>query len=254
MKILVAYDGSAEARNALNWAVQLARAEGRHTVTVISVIPTLEVTLPIADAVDPSSDAGKHRAYLTDGKSSWPRLGSRRPPSSKRAIRPRRYSISPRERASRSSWSGTGGLAERGGSSWGRFRIGWSVTRASPSWWSASGVRRFDDAARRRCGEPGQPERAHTLQKLATSDRLAHLGQLFPKALEWRAVSRNPPAIWRCLFQPFRGDCVSPMRLPSASLAIATSLPPPTSFTSCWTWAPASTSDCRLLLASSTSQ
>jgi nucleotide-binding universal stress UspA family protein len=75
VKILVAYDGSGEARNALNWAAQLAKAEGRHTVTVISVIPTLEVTVPIADAVDPSSDAGKHRAYLTDAKEILAKAG-----------------------------------------------------------------------------------------------------------------------------------------------------------------------------------
>ena len=68
MKILVAYDGSAEARNALNWAGQLARGQGEHTVTVIGVVPTLEATVPIADAVDPSSGAAKVRTQLAEAE------------------------------------------------------------------------------------------------------------------------------------------------------------------------------------------
>ena len=68
MKILVAYDGSAEARNALSWAGQLARGQGEHTVTVIGVVPTLEATEPIADAVDPSSGAAKVRIHLAEAE------------------------------------------------------------------------------------------------------------------------------------------------------------------------------------------
>ena len=75
MKILVAYDGSEEARNALRWAGQLAGTSGNNTVTVISVVPTLEVTLPIADAVDPSSDAPKHRAQLAEAKELLAQIG-----------------------------------------------------------------------------------------------------------------------------------------------------------------------------------
>ena len=60
-------------------------------------------------------------------------------------------------------------------------------------------------------------------------------------------------------FEGKRGDyvawatyCISPMRLLSASLTVATSLPPPTSLISCCTCAPAARRDCRLCLMSST--
>jgi hypothetical protein len=49
-------------------------------------------------------------------------------------------------------------------------------------------------------------------------------------------------------------DWSRPMGLPSGSLTDATSLPPPTSLTACWTSAPASTSCWRLSLMSSTCQ
>jgi nucleotide-binding universal stress UspA family protein len=75
VKILAAYDGSAEARNALKWAGQLAKGEGEHTVTVIGVVPTLEATVPIADAVDPSSGAGKVRAQLDAAKELLDKMG-----------------------------------------------------------------------------------------------------------------------------------------------------------------------------------
>jgi nucleotide-binding universal stress UspA family protein len=75
MKILVAYDGSEEGRNALRWAGQLSQAPGEHPVTVISVAPTLEVTEPIADAVDPTSDVAKHRAQLEEAKELLAKAG-----------------------------------------------------------------------------------------------------------------------------------------------------------------------------------
>jgi nucleotide-binding universal stress UspA family protein len=75
MKILVAYDGSEGARNALRWAAQLGPASGAHSVTVISVAPTLEATEPIADAVDPSSDMATHREQLADAKKLLTKAG-----------------------------------------------------------------------------------------------------------------------------------------------------------------------------------
>jgi nucleotide-binding universal stress UspA family protein len=68
VKILVAYDGSGEAQNALKWAQQLAKATGEHSLTVISVAPTLELTEPIVDAVDPTSGTARHRAQLAEAK------------------------------------------------------------------------------------------------------------------------------------------------------------------------------------------
>jgi nucleotide-binding universal stress UspA family protein len=68
VKILVAHDGSDEARSAIRWAGQLARATSDSSVTVISVAPTLELTEPIVDAVDPTSDVAKHRAHLAEAK------------------------------------------------------------------------------------------------------------------------------------------------------------------------------------------
>jgi nucleotide-binding universal stress UspA family protein len=63
MKILVAYDGSVQARHALEWTPQLDREA---TVTVISVAPALEATAPIADAIDPSSGVDVHRRQLDE--------------------------------------------------------------------------------------------------------------------------------------------------------------------------------------------
>jgi nucleotide-binding universal stress UspA family protein len=64
MKILVGYDGSDEAGQALDWAASLAKGSEGSSVTVISIAPALEAAPPIADAIDPSSDAPKHRAQL----------------------------------------------------------------------------------------------------------------------------------------------------------------------------------------------
>ena len=63
MKVLVAYDGSTEARHAVQWVTRLG--EGT-TVTIISVAPTLEATEHIADAVDPTSDLPVHRRQLEE--------------------------------------------------------------------------------------------------------------------------------------------------------------------------------------------
>jgi nucleotide-binding universal stress UspA family protein len=69
MKILVGYDGSVEARRALEWAVRLAHVEPDTSLTVISVAPALEVAPPIRDAVDPTSDVPAHQAQLDEAKS-----------------------------------------------------------------------------------------------------------------------------------------------------------------------------------------
>jgi nucleotide-binding universal stress UspA family protein len=61
-KILVAYDGSAPARRALETAAALAAAE-EATVTVISVVPE---ALGLAVLTDPSDDAAVHRDQLAD--------------------------------------------------------------------------------------------------------------------------------------------------------------------------------------------
>jgi nucleotide-binding universal stress UspA family protein len=64
MKILVAYDGSAEADRALDWAAILARGTAGSSVTVISVVITLSAAPPITDAVDPHESVAEHRADL----------------------------------------------------------------------------------------------------------------------------------------------------------------------------------------------
>jgi nucleotide-binding universal stress UspA family protein len=64
MKILVAYDGSAEADRALDWAADLARGSAVSSVTVISVVVTLDAAPPIADAIDPRDSVAEHRAEL----------------------------------------------------------------------------------------------------------------------------------------------------------------------------------------------
>jgi nucleotide-binding universal stress UspA family protein len=75
VKILVAYDGSEEARSAVRWAGQLATDTADSSVSVISVAPTLELTEPILDAVDPTSDVGKQRAYLAEAKELLAKAG-----------------------------------------------------------------------------------------------------------------------------------------------------------------------------------
>jgi len=65
VKILVAYDGSEQARRALDWAVHMAMAQDS-TVGVISVAPTLAAGPRIADAVDPTSNLDEHRRQLDE--------------------------------------------------------------------------------------------------------------------------------------------------------------------------------------------
>jgi nucleotide-binding universal stress UspA family protein len=66
VKILVGYDGSAEAKRGLEWAARLCRATPDSSITVISVAPALEAAPPIADAVDPTSDLGLHSAQVKE--------------------------------------------------------------------------------------------------------------------------------------------------------------------------------------------
>ncbi len=73
VKILVAYDGSEQARSALDWAAHMA-SEGS-SVSVISVAPTLAGSPKIADAVDPTSDADEHRRQLDEAAAILEELG-----------------------------------------------------------------------------------------------------------------------------------------------------------------------------------
>jgi nucleotide-binding universal stress UspA family protein len=72
MKILVAYDGSQEARRALDWTARLGEDV---EVCVISVVPTLEVTEKIRDAVDPTSDVPLHRRELEEAAAVLTKVG-----------------------------------------------------------------------------------------------------------------------------------------------------------------------------------
>lgn len=63
MLILVAYDGSEQARRALMWTTRLGPEP---EVTVISIAPALEATSKIADAVDPTSNVQEHRRQLDE--------------------------------------------------------------------------------------------------------------------------------------------------------------------------------------------
>jgi nucleotide-binding universal stress UspA family protein len=72
MKILVAYDGSNEAKRALDWARKIG---GDGPVTVLSVAPTLEGSPRIADAVDPTSDLSEHSRQVDEARSSLERAG-----------------------------------------------------------------------------------------------------------------------------------------------------------------------------------
>ncbi len=64
VKILVAYDGSEQARRALDWAAHLAH-DGS-AVSVISVAPVLAGSPKIADAIDPTSDVATQRVHLDE--------------------------------------------------------------------------------------------------------------------------------------------------------------------------------------------
>ncbi len=74
MKILVAYDGSEQARRALGWAAQMVQDS---TVTVISIAPTLEASPRMTDAVDPSSDIPEHRRQLDEAVDILAEVGVR---------------------------------------------------------------------------------------------------------------------------------------------------------------------------------
>ncbi len=74
VKVLVAYDGSEQARRALDWAAHMAQGS---TVGVISVAPTLAASPKIADAVDPTSDTNEHRRQLDEAVTLLDALGVR---------------------------------------------------------------------------------------------------------------------------------------------------------------------------------
>lgn len=59
-RMLVAYDGSGQARKALAWAARFVAPE----VTVISVVQTLGGSERIADAVDPAGGSSAHQIQL----------------------------------------------------------------------------------------------------------------------------------------------------------------------------------------------
>ena len=63
LKILLAYDGSDEAKRGLEWVTRFA---GDVSVTVIGVAPTLGGSEPIADSVDPNFDVGVHHRRLQE--------------------------------------------------------------------------------------------------------------------------------------------------------------------------------------------
>ncbi len=62
-KVLVAYDGSEQARRALDWATHVAQGA---PVSVIGVAPALAGSPRITDAIDPTSDADEHRRQLDE--------------------------------------------------------------------------------------------------------------------------------------------------------------------------------------------
>ena len=73
MKILIGYDGSQQAKHAVDWSANLAGIK-ESSVTVISVAPALEAVPPIRDAVDPTSDIPEHHAQIEEAAA---RLASR---------------------------------------------------------------------------------------------------------------------------------------------------------------------------------
>jgi len=77
MRILVAYDGSAAGRHALDWAARLAKENAGSSVGVIGVAATLEAAPLIADAVDPGSSVEIHRRDLADAASTLEAAGVR---------------------------------------------------------------------------------------------------------------------------------------------------------------------------------
>lgn len=77
MKILLAYDGSAEARRALEWAARLARGGADSSVTVVTVARSLEAAPHIPDAVDPATTVEQQRGYLDQAVSQLEAEGVR---------------------------------------------------------------------------------------------------------------------------------------------------------------------------------
>ena len=77
VKILVGYDGSAEAKRALEWGARLCRTTPDSSITVISVAPALEAAPPIRDAVDPTSDLSLHHAQVQEAAAILADAGSR---------------------------------------------------------------------------------------------------------------------------------------------------------------------------------
>lgn len=75
MRILVAYDGSAASRRALDWAVRLAKDDTGSSVRVIGVAATLEATASIPDAVDPGSSVEMRRRDLAEAASTLAAAG-----------------------------------------------------------------------------------------------------------------------------------------------------------------------------------
>jgi nucleotide-binding universal stress UspA family protein len=71
-KILVAYDGSAEAKRALDRAAVLAKAEGA-SVAVISVVPVSMSAR--GGGIDPTSNIEDHREMLRDAKAQLAAAG-----------------------------------------------------------------------------------------------------------------------------------------------------------------------------------
>jgi nucleotide-binding universal stress UspA family protein len=72
VKILIGYDGSIEARRALEWVVHFGPSS---RITVISVARALEATAPIADAIDPTSEISSQRLHLEEAVLTLTALG-----------------------------------------------------------------------------------------------------------------------------------------------------------------------------------
>jgi nucleotide-binding universal stress UspA family protein len=72
VKILVAYDGSAEAKLAIERAAEIAKLENAEVV-VVSVVPV--TASGRAGGIDPTSNASEHRRQLDDASAQLTGLG-----------------------------------------------------------------------------------------------------------------------------------------------------------------------------------
>ena len=72
MKILVAYDGSAEAKLALERTAEIAKLESAE-VAVISVVPVMAGAR--GGGIDPTSDVGEHRRQLNEAVEALKGMG-----------------------------------------------------------------------------------------------------------------------------------------------------------------------------------